>query len=100
MIAYARKLTNRQGVDTWWDIYPSEMQVRMCFGKAPEPIYKVELVENENGPFWAWEDSKKPGFFSMVYDSKTLLDICFPYGPEAEVKRGNGRIVRLQINEV
>jgi len=82
------------------NIFVSTVAVSMCFGRDPEPIHKLELVENENGPYWSWEKAGKPGEFSMVYDNKILLNICFPCGVDHMVERGEGRIVRLAINDL
>ncbi len=83
--------------------YPSTTQVQMC-GDAPP--WLVQLAIDHDGPFWAWYHSHHPhngvsrGYVSMVYPHRTVVEICFPYGPQAETLRGRGEIVRLHVTPV
>lgn len=36
----------------------------------------------------------------MVYPRESLFSMCFPYGVQAEVDAGKGRVVRLAVTEV
>jgi hypothetical protein len=66
----------------------------------PEPIVPVEVTvvdrADESGTHWGWL-AKTASAPTMIWPSPVQFAICFPYGPECEVKRGCGRIVRLRI---
>lgn len=36
----------------------------------------------------------------MIYPREVLFRVCFPYGVQAEVDAGKGRVVRLAVTEV
>ncbi|KKK76388.1 hypothetical protein LCGC14_2864160, partial [marine sediment metagenome] len=38
--------------------------------------------------------------FHLIFPHKVLFDVCFAYGPEAEVEAGRGRIVHLKITKL
>lgn len=67
------------------------------------PIVEVKVVEVEEndpaGTHWGWLNvgKEKP---TMIWPSRGLFDMCFTYGPEAEVKAGKGRILRLAATVV
>lgn len=88
--------------DHFEHFYPSEMLVRMC---GEMSIFKVELMLDDNGPYWGWLYSYHPsnrtlqGTVSMIYRVKMAVEICFAYGSKAETKRGRGRIVRLNVKK-
>ena len=49
--------------------------------------------------YWGWlasEDDK----FIFVWPARALLDMCFPYGPEAEEQHGRGRVVHLVVEPI
>lgn len=89
MICYATK----HG-DTFDNIYGHPGQVRMCLGREPTDIYEIELVENEAGPYWGWQDTGKTDFI-LVYFEGAAFRMSFAYGVDVEVKKGKGRVVRL-----
>lgn len=62
------------------------------------PMVQVIVKEDKNGEYYGWIDKgeKEP---EMIWRGKGLFSMCFPYGPEEEVKRGRGEIVRLSIVE-
>ncbi len=77
------------------DIYPSEMQVGMC---GDQPIIPIQVTEDENGEYWGWKqaDDNK---ICMIWPSFVQLQICFPYGIDAAEKHGEGKRVKLHIQE-
>jgi hypothetical protein len=75
--------------------YKSAIQMRMCMGKEPEPIYLVRIEEVKDGAYYGWKDPD--GNYSMIYPSEVQFRICFPYGVEDEEARGRGKAVRLRI---
>lgn len=62
-------------------------------------LHRVKAGEPQ-GQYWGWWDYdtefRKAGL-SMVYPHRVLFDMCFPYGPEAVVKAGQGEIVNLRL---
>lgn len=83
--------------------YPSEMQVSMC---GRDPIVRVSIELNENGPYWAWLYSFHPhnrshrGAIAHIYGHVQAVEICFPYGTSPHVRGGHGRIVRVTATEI
>lgn len=67
------------------------------------PILEVDVVEvaddDPTATHWGWmrTGNDKP---DMIYPRKSLLDMCFHYGVQAEVDVGKGRVVRLVVTEV
>lgn len=84
------------------NFYPNEFCVKMC-GVA-DPIVEVVVTESallvpSSVGYWAWWDNER-GSFSMVYETRTVLSICFPYGIEAEEERGKGVALPVTVVEV
>lgn len=75
--------------------YKHPMLVRMCISGSPEDLRTVRLSEDPEGDYYAWLNLAK-GEFTMIYGSQVQVDICFPYGPEAAERSGEGRRVRLR----
>lgn len=86
--------------DAFHHFYPSTTAVQMC---GDDDIVLVELALDEAGPYWAWYHSHHPGntnyrgAISLVYGNPISVEICFPYGTDAEVRRGRGRMVRVNV---
>jgi len=68
-----------------------------------EPIVEVDVVEvaddDPAATHWGWMD---PGDTEpvMIYPREFLFSMCFPYGVQAEVDAGKGRVVRLAVTEI
>jgi hypothetical protein len=74
--------------------YPHPGVVRMCGVKR---VFKVLVEEDQSGsedPYWGWWDNDKQ-MFLFVYRKQMLLNMCFPYGPEVQERRGDG--IRLPV---
>lgn len=67
------------------------------------PIIEVNVVEvaddDPAATHWGWirAGAVVP---IMIYPREVLFRICFPYGPQAEVDAGRGRVVRLAVIEI
>jgi len=72
---------------------------KMCGGKG-DILAELELAETTEDPaeddYWGWLDTDG-NHYSMIYPREILLDVCFPYGKQVEIDRGDGRVVRLRI---
>lgn len=62
------------------------------------PYFLVRVSLNPEGLYWGWWEPNKR--VSLIYPSKELLSICFPYSLTKEEERDGGRIVRLDVTEV
>lgn len=60
------------------------------------PIVQVTVLEDPQGDYWGWlaTGAATP---TMIWPSENLFRVCFPYGPDAEVKAGKGRVVKLRV---
>lgn len=67
------------------------------------PILEVDVVEvADDDPattHWGWMQAGKTEPV-MIYPREVLFRVCFPYGVQAEVDAGRGRVVRLAVTEV
>jgi len=68
-----------------------------------KPIIEVDVAEvSDDDPaatHWGWmrPTDTEP---VMIYPREVLFRVCFPYGVQAEVDAGKGRMVRLAVAEV
>ena len=69
----------------------------------PDPIVAVDVAEVADGDpaatHWGWVDTGD-ATPEMIYPRESLFSMCFPYGVQAEVDAGKGRVVRLAVAEV
>jgi len=62
----------------------------MCGG---DPI-PVRITENKDGEYYGWID-KGDDSPVMIWPSRNLFEMCFPYGSQIEVEKGKGRVIRM-----
>jgi hypothetical protein len=77
---------------TFINIWPSLVQVKMS---GNHPYYKIvlrECDESETPKYFGWKDFVQERY-NFIYNSKILVQICFPYGIKAAEKRGLGKLV-------
>ena len=69
----------------------------------------VELAEDPEGGYYGWieadaEETRRrheyTGVPEMIQPHEGMFEVQFPYGPEAEVERGRGEIVRMSCRAV
>lgn len=94
--AHARKGSYQHIGDKWW----------VEIHGLPDPVVPVNVVlvdkDAADGTHWGWIDATDrhgDGRPVMIWTFRGAFDAQFPYGPEAEEKRGKGRVVRLRITE-
>lgn len=76
--------------------FGAEQWVRMCYGGDVRPVI---LTEDPDGMYWGWIDADDPDQEpTMVQPHEGMFSMQFPYGPQAEVNRGQGEIVRLRVD--
>ena len=79
------------------NFFPAKWLVEEC-GDAP--AVEVTLTEVEEGEtHWGWRDTGKEEI-GMIYPAKFMLEMCMPYGMQAEIDAGNGQPVKLIVTEV
>ena len=76
------------------DLHTHPKTTQLYVGK--KTILSLHVSENPNGEYWAWWDSKR-NQFKMVSHVKSGIDICFPYGVDAEEEAGKGNLLRVTI---
>ena len=83
----------------YMNFYKSYYSVTTVCGATAEEVRLVRLREDPDGTHWGWEATGR-GTFSMVQPSRMQLEMCFPYGMEVAVKKGDGRPVCLSVEEL
>ena len=74
----------------------------MCDGKDERCIYKIEIcayIDPPKDAYWSWWSHKKEEF-QWLYSTKDLLEMCFTYGFDTEIKAGRGEPVQVHVMEV
>jgi len=78
------------------------------YGKKAEDIVEVEMKISENqeilenekdiptSDYWGWYDFEREGF-TMIYNKRFILNMCFPYGIKSSEDAGKGKAYRLDI---
>jgi hypothetical protein len=87
------RFAHRKG-ESFHHIFPTEVQVGLC---GSDPIVPVKISFDENGSHYGWE--YPDGRISMIYENRTLLDMCFPDGIAGATKANRGRLVRLKVED-
>jgi len=101
-IFYARKEIHhfKEGkIEVLCDVH-SSLEMTKLYGESPYYKIKVrEIKKGEKSAYWGWKDFEKKEY-CMIYPHKAGTEMCFPYGPKAEEKRGKGKLVNLVIEEI
>ncbi len=106
-ILYCHERTGRLGdpkVKYFFNFYPRVELVQMCEGPRKEsqpPIFKVRVskVKEFKDCYWGWWDNEDRAF-TLVFPSKNLIEICFPYGTKGETKRGRGWVLPVMVEKI
>lgn len=83
---------------TYYHFFPHPRLVESC-SSEPITVHKVRVQPDDNGRYWGWWDAERQ-CFTMIWPSRTQFEMCFPYGPEAEERRGRGLICRLSAMKI
>lgn len=95
---YALKRKDKNGHTLFSDVYLNKM-ITECYAGGGGEIVQVCVREGPDGDYYGWI-AKGNEHYSHVYRNEHHFSMCFGYGYEAEEKRGNGRMVRLSIEEI
>ena len=79
-------------------VFRTRIQVAMCgdWRENSENIVPVWICIDAAGVMWGWWSSTENSL-SMIFPTREQVEMCFPYGPEVEIKRGHGDIVRVRV---
>jgi len=93
-----KRLREQDQTIYYWGISPHKRYTE-CFVLKDGVLVDVEVTIDPQGTYWAMYRIKEDKI-NMIYPSKNLFDVCFPYGPEAEEKLERGKIVKCTVKEV
>lgn len=69
-----------------------------------KPAVPVLVTEDPDGTYTGWLDNPERDraveYPEFIFHRRLFFDMCFAYGPEAEVAAGRGRIVQLRVEEI
>jgi hypothetical protein len=82
--------------DVYRHFFQSLAQMKMC---GSGEVTLVKVTEDPHGDYYGWLRVDKVEY-SLIFKTLLSLEVCFPYGTKAEVEAGNGRVVRLKVEEV
>jgi hypothetical protein len=82
----------------WYHIEANQ-DIAVLYADGSEQVARVKVREAEDGTYYGWQDTGYTGLPEMIWPRRILFEMCFPYGPDAEVKRGRGRIVRMTAEQ-
>jgi len=80
--------------------YNSKFKVGLCSNEN-YPIVSVivrEALENEESNYWAWWINKEE-YFTYIYFGKISVELCFAYGYKVKEEQGEGKLLRVVIEE-
>lgn len=66
--------------------------------QAPPLVARV--TEDPEGEYWGWFDARRDVISMMIYPHEGPLEMCFPYGSRPLEERGEGRKIRVRVDEV
>lgn len=87
------------------DIFRTTSQCRLCVGPDEKHlIWEIELREvregdNEQQTHWGFVYGDDDDY-SLIWPTRMQLNMCFPEGVDAAVKRGKGRIANLILTPI
>lgn len=83
------------------DFFLNPLGVKMC-GHDESCIIEVrvrEVIDQDDPIQFGWWDNAKSEF-SLVFPHRLLVEACFPYGTEVEIKQGTGNLYGVIIEEI
>lgn len=60
------------------------------------PIVEVLIESSKDGAYYGWLEHGE-NIPSMIWSDELRFNMCFPYGYEAEEKKEEGKMIRLNI---
>lgn len=78
------------------DIVEVELTIAKDQSIPPPPQSDKNVMVADYWGWWKNEDK----CFTTIYGKHFLLEMCFPYGIEAEEKAGRGKAYRLNVKKI
>jgi hypothetical protein len=93
--AYCHEMQRFDGGTYYAHFYPHPKVTQTC---GSEPVLQVLVSETTETPdcYWAYWDNEKSKF-THIYVAKFLVDMCFAYGVQSEIKLGRGELLPVKI---
>lgn len=100
-ILFCEESSPRLGSVHYTHFFQHPKGVLMCRDRKSRdtpPLLEAEVSEGTDTPdsYWGWWDGEKRRFI-FVFHRRMLVEMCFPYGTEAEEKLGRGRLLPVNI---
>jgi len=87
-----------RGEKLYVHIYPHVRALAMS-GVAPENILTLQVIEDPEGEYMGWLPADKPGEITMIQVDR-LFNMQFPYGQKASEEAGQGKGIRIRLEEI
>ncbi len=65
-------------------------------GITSSPIVEIRLTEDTTGDYYGWLKTGQDTP-TMIWPSEAQFSMCFAYGPNVEVERGEGQKLRFTV---
>jgi hypothetical protein len=75
---------------------PGHRRYAAAHAQPGEPVIPVVVTEDTDGDFYGWVPTGET-VPRMIYGHRIPFNMCFPYGVQAEVNAGHGRVARLTV---
>jgi hypothetical protein len=82
--------------DRFRNFASSAFKAQLCDQSAPVLKVKVTETEEFSSCYWAWW-SNKDKEFRHIGNKRAMVEVCFPYGYEAEEERGRGHLLPVRV---
>lgn len=90
--------------DRGWQHFFLSRNAYTLTGDHPSTVRRVRVIVDPEGPFWGWRYALShdsfSGQISMIFSRRLLVEVCFPYGTKAAEEKGEGRVVRLRVEDL
>jgi len=97
--ARKRTITTKQGPREVFQNVHNNLRTTKMYGEGPYFELTVKETDSEDDSmYWGWKNFESKEF-RYINSIKGMVEICFPYGTDAEEKVGRGKLVRISIEE-
>lgn len=70
-----------------------------CNVEPGTEMFRVRLTEDPEGDYFAWAPAEDHDILFTAYHPD-LVSMCFPYGMQAAEDHGEGRRIRVRVEEL
>jgi len=96
-----KRPSEREECGFWYnDFFTSAFGTKLCDANLLILEVKVrEVKDGDTSSYWGWWNNEEQRF-TLVYLTRGILSMCFPYGIQPEVDLGRGQDHNVFIEEV